>query len=76
MRMIEAKQLEAELARPRFRETVVGRPNQKAPPRTFLGRVRQRHDAADMTVASDERAAALVRIRLLAVPPDSYIDCR
>src|SRR5437016_5936195 len=74
MRMIEPEQLGAELARAALRVAIVGGPHEKPAARTFFGRIRQPDDIAHPPVPADERAAALVRIRLLPVRADRLVD--
>jgi len=74
MRVIEPEQFAPERARLLLGQPVVGRPNEKAPPRPFLGRVRKRHGRDRTVGVADERTAALVRKGLLAVPPNGPGD--
>ena len=66
--MIEPQQLRAELAGPLLGQTVVGRPDEESPPRSFLGRVGQRDDGRSGIVPPDQRAATLMRVGFLAMP--------
>jgi hypothetical protein len=74
--MIETKQLDAEVGRALLRLPVIAGANEKAAPRAFFGRIRQRHEIGDRAVASEQRAAAFVRVGLLAVRADRLIDRR
>src|SRR6185436_2837939 len=54
MRVIEAKQLRAQLGRAPFGFAVVGRPDEKAAPRSLFRRVRQRQRVRHRAGATDE----------------------
>src|SRR5438093_8763418 len=76
MRMIEPEQLGADFGRAALGFTIVGRTHEKTTARPLFGRVRQRDDRAHMTVSSNERAAAFVRIRFLPVRTNGVVDWR
>src|SRR3954466_13299478 len=67
MRVVEPEQFTAKLAGPPLGETIVRRPHEKSPPWALLRRVRERNGMGDLAAGSNERAATLVRERLLAV---------
>src|SRR5262245_21004097 len=72
--MVEAEQFATELGRALLGQLVIRRPNQKTAARSFFGGVRQGDGIGHAIASSHEGAAALVRIRLLAVPPDHLVD--
>ena len=72
--MVEPEQLAAEFGRPPLRELVIRRPDHEAASRPLFRGVGERHNRGDAAVAPDERAAAFVRIRLLAVNADRGVD--
>src|SRR3954454_23337520 len=74
--MIETEQLDAEFGRALLRLPVIAGANKEAAPWTFFGRIRQRHEIGDRAVASEQRAAAFVRIGLLAVCANRLVDGR
>ena len=74
MRMVEPQQFLLQRAPLPLRRIVVRRPDQKPPPRPFFRRVRQRRHVLHDAVRADERAAALVRIRLDAMTPNGVRD--
>src|SRR3954447_2818924 len=74
--MIETEQLDAEFSRALLRLPVIAGADEEAAPWAFFGRIRQRHEIGDRAVASEQRAAAFVRVGLLAVRADRLIDCR
>ena len=85
MRMIKPQQVAAQLARAAFRHSIVRRAHEKSAPRPFLGRVRQRNrrrhtaavpDIPDIPHSPHKGAAAFVRVRLFAMPPNHIVDRR
>src|SRR3954454_11903514 len=74
--MIETQQLDAKLGGAPLRLLVVGRPDEEAAPRTLFGGIRQRQEIGDTPVASKQRAAAFVRVGLVAVHTNRLIDRR
>src|SRR5216684_6748404 len=67
MRVIEPEQLASQLARTLLGQPVVRCPHQKTPPRSLLGRIGKRNRGSHVIVRAEQRAATLVRVRLLAV---------
>ena len=76
MGMVKPEQLGPGLGSLAFCRTVILRPHQKPSPRPFFSRIRQRVYVTDDAVATDERAAALVGVRLGPMPPDGIRDAR
>src|SRR6476646_7166261 len=74
--MIEAEQVDAQRRRALLGLPIVAGTHEKAPPWALFGGVWQRHEIGHVPVASEEGAAAFVRIRLLAVRADRLIDRR
>jgi hypothetical protein len=72
--MIETEQVDAQRRRALLGLPVVAGTHEEAPPRALFGGIGQRHEIGDMAVASEERAAAFVRIGLLAVRSDCLVD--
>ena len=74
MRMIEAQQVSPERSGPELRFAVIRRPHQKPTPGPFLSCVRQGDHSSDSAIASDQGAAAFMRIGLAAVRADRRVD--
>src|SRR6478672_13296305 len=74
--MIETEQVDAECRRALLGLLVVAGTHEKAAPRALFGGIRQRHEIGDVAVSTEQRAAAFVRIRLLAVRTDRLVDRR
>ena len=72
--MIEAEQVGAKVAGPPFGFEVVLGPDEEPAPRTFLGRIRQPERRDHLAVTAEQRAAALVRVGLDAMPADGVRD--
>src|SRR3954468_2827028 len=72
--MIEPEQLDAEFGRALLRLPIIAGANEEAAPWAFFGRIRQRHEIGDRAVASKQRAAAFVRVGLLAVRANRRVD--
>src|SRR5437762_10109759 len=74
VRMVEPEELRAELRRAALRSSIIGVAHAESPARALVRDVRQRQSRHEPAVASDERPAALVRIRLLAVTPNHAVE--
>src|SRR5688572_9900907 len=74
MRVVEAKQVDTELAGAPFGLTIVLRTHEESAARSFLGRVRQREGGGHDTVAPVQGAATFVRIRFGTVAANVVID--
>src|ERR1700722_4278527 len=74
MGVIEPEQPPSNISGPLLGQPVVRRPDEKSTPRSFLGRIGQRDGGGRTTARADQRTAAFVRVRLLAVSPDRVLD--
>jgi len=72
--MVEPKQLAREGRCLLLGQPVVRRTDQKATTWSLFSGVGQRHGCRDMAIGTDQRAAALVRIGLFAMPADGEAD--
>src|SRR4051812_18972108 len=76
VRVIEAEELEAASGRLALGRLVVGGADEEAPSRSFLRGVRQGERRRNLARGAEQRAAALVRERLLAVGLDGVGNAR
>ena len=70
MRVVEAKQLGAQLPRAPLRCKVILRADKEPPARTLFRCVRQPEGRKDLAISTEERTAALVRVSLTSVLTD------
>src|SRR5712691_7411560 len=76
MRVVEAEQLASQLARAPLCRAIIRRRYPKPRPRPLVRHIRQRQRLGGDAVTANQRAAAFVRIRVVAVSPNRRINLR